>query len=314
MAKSIKILGWLIVGVALVYFVQRFIDVLPDIELSNFKSFFFFALAFGIIVYSFAQYLLAFGWANLLSGACGSPVEFGSASEVYARSNIAKYLPGNVFHLVGRQVLGRQFGWSQAALALASFLETAVVTFTVTVILLAYGAFWNSQIYGLIPTYILYLALAGLLIVPWALPRIVERLPFAVRYVDALDVRQSVTVRRLAVSFLVFLIFFAITGVAMWVLLQGFNSGEWKFETLGIITAAYVAAWILGMITPGASGGIGVREAALVFLLGDTIGEADAVTLAIAIRLVTTGGDGLFFISSLLCRRPKKSLPSTDRD
>jgi glycosyltransferase 2 family protein len=47
---------------------------------------------------------------------------------VYGVAQVGKYVPGNFLHYVGRQVLGRRFGWSQSGMALASFGETVTIS------------------------------------------------------------------------------------------------------------------------------------------------------------------------------------------
>ena len=66
-----------------------------------------------------AGLLLAEAWRRLLGPGTGA-VATRHYHALYGRSQIAKYLPGNVFHLVGRQVLGRALGVSQARLAVAT--------------------------------------------------------------------------------------------------------------------------------------------------------------------------------------------------
>ena len=55
-------------------------------------------------------------------------------------------------------------------------------------------------------------------------------------------------------------------------------------------------SWTLGFLTPGAPSGIGVREAVLVFLLSPLVGSAEAIILSILFRLVTVGGDVMFWL------------------
>lgn len=77
---------------------------------------------------------------------------------------------------------------------------------------------------------------------------------------------------------------------------------SWSLEVPGrlflTIGTAYIISWIAGFVTPGASGGLGVREAAFVVLLNPFIDEVTAMTLAILMRMVTTLGDGIFFLAS----------------
>ena len=80
----------------------------------------------GALIYGLGGFLLSTAWRQLLALE-RPPGPAAGYHAVYGRSQIAKYLPGNCFHFVGRQVLGRALGHSQSALALASLLETALL-------------------------------------------------------------------------------------------------------------------------------------------------------------------------------------------
>jgi glycosyltransferase 2 family protein len=58
-----------------------------------------------------------------------------------------------------------------------------------------------------------------------------------------------------------------------------------------IYTGAFAVAWIVGLVAIYAPGGIGVREAVLVAILGPRIGTADAVLVSTASRVVFTVAD-----------------------
>jgi uncharacterized membrane protein YbhN (UPF0104 family) len=66
------------------------------------------------------------------------------------------------------------------------------------------------------------------------------------------------------------------------------------------VCGAYVVAWLIGLITPGAPAGVGVRELVLLFLLKDTITEAELVLVVLLGRTVTVTGDLLAFVFATL--------------
>jgi uncharacterized membrane protein YbhN (UPF0104 family) len=66
------------------------------------------------------------------------------------------------------------------------------------------------------------------------------------------------------------------------------------------LAGAYVLAWLIGLVTPGAPAGVGVRELVLLFLLKGSINEAELVLAVLLGRLVTVGGDVLIYIITLL--------------
>ncbi|MGD9700712.1 hypothetical protein [Acinetobacter sp.] len=68
-----------------------------------------------------------------------------------------------------------------------------------------------------------------------------------------------------------------------------------------------MVAWLVGLITPGAPAGVGVREMVLLFLLGDQIAHLNLLLAVLLGRIVTMGGDLLFFIISILLGRLKNN-------
>jgi uncharacterized membrane protein YbhN (UPF0104 family) len=74
--------------------------------------------------------------------------------------------------------------------------------------------------------------------------------------------------------------------------------------TVGLVLLAQAAAWTAGFLTPGAPGGLGVREAVLVALLVGPLGEGSALAVALAWRVATLGGEVIFFATSFVGRGP----------
>ena len=65
---------------------------------------------------------------------------------------------------------------------------------------------------------------------------------------------------------------------------------------LAQLAIAFLLAWLAGYIIPGAPGGIGVRESALVLLLAGGAGDSNALALALGLgmRCVNILGDLIF--------------------
>ena len=72
---------------------------------------------------------------------------------------------------------------------------------------------------------------------------------------------------------------------------------------ISAVAATLAGAWVVGFVIPGASAGIGVREAAVILLLSPVLGAGDAAVIATIYRLVTAGGDTLFAALGELVRR-----------
>jgi uncharacterized membrane protein YbhN (UPF0104 family) len=61
------------------------------------------------------------------------------------------------------------------------------------------------------------------------------------------------------------------------------------------VVGAFVLAWLLGLITPGAPAGMGVRELVLLGLLSPFLPQSTILLATVLGRVVTIGGDLLFF-------------------
>src|SRR5690606_21065797 len=70
------------------------------------------------------------------------------------------------------------------------------------------------------------------------------------------------------------------------------------------LCGAFAAAWVVGLLVPGAPAGLGVREAVLLVLLGEVMPTADAVVAIALLRVATTLGDLVHFVAGgVLLRR-----------
>lgn len=65
----------------------------------------------------------AYNWKLILEFVNEAPLPAKEVFRVYLKSNIAKYLPGNVMHYAGRNYLGNKLGWGNTQLAFSSLLE-----------------------------------------------------------------------------------------------------------------------------------------------------------------------------------------------
>jgi hypothetical protein len=253
------------------------------------------------LVYGVAGFLLSAAWRQILS-AEQPPGPAAGYHAIYGRSQIAKYLPGNCFHFAGRQVLGTALGHSQAALALASVVETALLT------VLAAGLGLPLALTRL-SAWSIALPAGALLVLALALaaPRLLTaRLwpPAVDQAVHGLSIGVLLRAASLHGTF------FGIAGGVLWLLTA--TAGGPGATALGPLTSisAMALAWVVGFLAPGASAGIGVREAVLTLALSDVLGAQTSAVVALALRLVTTAGDGIFFGLALALPLPARPDPT----
>jgi uncharacterized membrane protein YbhN (UPF0104 family) len=105
---------------------------------------------------------------------------------------------------------------------------------------------------------------------------------------------------------LLYVLFFVVMGVNNFFLVHFVWQKEiplqWYEYTWG-----FTAAWLLGFIVPGAPGGIGIREAAVLAIYGPVMGDGMAASLAIVWRFIATISDLVtFLIAYVLSKRELK--------
>ena len=259
-------------------------------------------LAYAVMVlsalYALSLFLLAAAWAMLaVAGEALEPGRVRPLVHAYGVSSIAKYLPGNVFHLAGRQVYGARLGVPHAAMAMASVLETALCVIAAILVAFAFLAFGDGDGELLVGSRLVWIGVAVSVLVLLAALSAGTDGPVR-RALDSADVTAP-GVSRLALAAVLCCVFFAISGgIALGADYAIGDGQRWSM----LVGSAYVLAWLTGFLVPGASGGLGVREAALLLLLTPHTGEPTALAIALSTRLITTLGDVLFAGSCRLLR------------
>lgn len=245
------------------------------------------ALAYGAL-----GYVLAEAWRSLLLWAGEAEVRGSDTRRIYARTQIAKYIPGNVAQFAGRQFIGRQAGWTHVGLLLSTVFELVSLVFvaaTIATLAIAAGA------RGLVDPRLLLVAailiLAGLVVLPRFGPRaLLRRWPEAAQRVAGLRTRNLWPVAALHA------LFFAAAGVILVFVAQVVTGDSVPYGQWPAVVGLYAIAWIVATLTPGAPSGIGVREVVLVAGLAFMTSAGSAILVATLLRAVTVAGDLLFFL------------------
>jgi hypothetical protein len=102
--------------------------------------------------------------------------------------------------------------------------------------------------------------------------------------------------RKIIVLLFFYLFFFIISGLSISLLARTIASNSINSITMIII---FTLSWLVGLVTPGAPAGFGVRETVMILLVTPLIGENGALAIALTSRMVTVLGDIFFFIQSL---------------
>jgi|GEM_PF-1574434 len=223
---------------------------------------------------------------------------------VCALGQAGKYVPGNVGQYLGRAVLARRHGVSLRDSAFTLLLETAGLILAAAACgALAGGAsFAPGGRIALLAVAAVAAPCLLLIGVRWLAPWLRDRLPAAWREklgTGPLPVPSAAT---LTACLALYVLSFCSGGGAVHLLARGLFAvppGAW---TLAV--PAFALSWVAGFVTPGAPGGLGVREALLVAGTAPVYGPGPALSVALALRVVTVLGDGLAFLLGLAFKPP----------
>jgi hypothetical protein len=288
-----RLIGWTAVAVSLGFIGIQLWQHAPWRLASTHLEVLAAAVVGGALLYGVAGFLLSSAWYQLLS-AGGPTASLRSHHAVYGRTQIAKYLPGNVFHLVGRQVMGRRLGYGQGRLALVSLLEAVLLMLIAAALGLPIVFQW--LVHG--PLWILASAapLLALIVARWA-----GRHDLALR-----DLAKEaghgplLAIPRLLGAATLYALFFLVVATIFWVLVLSVADPGRPSISLAASVSVVALAWLVGFATPGSSAGIGVREAVLIAALEGSLGAPASGLIALALRLVTIAGDVVFFTIGMM--------------
>ena len=224
---------------------------------------------------------------------------------IFLLSQFAKYLPGNIGHYVGRVYLSNKH-CIPVSITINTMLMELIWLFFVGICLSLVAIFLIVDI-GIISSYVHYsmtqLIVLGaiLFITPWIIVAGFKKLePFIRRFTsDKVRISYPKPKSIVILIFLYVICFFSI-GIVLW-LQAKFIYGDHAISVISI-TVLFAIAWTAGYITPGAPGGIGVREAVMVIVLSQITSPGIAIGLSITFRITTTASDLLAFLIGTLIK------------
>jgi hypothetical protein len=251
-----------------------------------------------VVAYGALLTLLGLAWITILRPVDGPTLGAAPAIAIHCRAQLLKYLPSNALHLVGRHVAARRRGCGHGALVFAALAETALMIAgagSVGLLLLTTHA--GERALDLSRHHAIAAMIVGGLLAAVCAAAVVSR---ARRAAAIRPNRRAVTLGVFR-AYLLYLLFFGLNGLLL-VLLVGKTVPDVSAEPMALI-GLVAAAWVLGFVTPGAPAGLGVREVVLIQGLTFLGLGPMAAPVALAYRLVTTGGDLLCGVAALLLGR-----------
>lgn len=296
--KFIKFLGKVLVIISLLFVVYRLYKM--DFEWDYFSNPYrvigiIFLLSFLALLNNFIN---AYVWKKYIDYFSGIKHDISRIISIYLKANIEKYLPGNIVQYAGRNLLGKNEGIDQKSLAISSIMELvgisiAAVIFSFVVslenTLSVIKQLWSNV--EIRRTIIVLICLAVIILVACLIVCVRTRYLKAIRsYLKRELICLSIF------AFLLYCINYIISGVLsslIFILILHCNVDYFQ------IASTNVLAWLAGYVVPGSPGGIGIREAVLILLLGTEYSMETVTMSAVILRICGVIGDFLSYIMAV---------------
>ncbi len=287
--------------------IYYFYIVIRGMDFSNFKSInniktyittvglsIFHSLLLVYVAYIYSFNLVSF------SNVTKSISAYTEVATQYLLANVAKYVPGNVVHYVGRNALLAERGYSHKQIAFNSLFEIALFAFTsLTIAMLTSFNYLIVQLDKYMDMKSIYLLLASLFIIGvigitcilWYLKKYKQEL--LAQYSEFITKKL---ILRTLITILLYSVYFILLSTTLILVLYIIFNISFTFTVAIKIIGLFVVSYFIGMVAPGVPGGIGVREAVSIALISQYVDEEILLIAVILLRLITILGDIISFI------------------
>lgn len=285
----IKGIGKILSVIAIIFIVKKIIEM--DFDYTLIFSPKGISIIIGLtVVQTILIFLACRAWEHYL-------MEFGAVRlnrihvwNIYAKANLFKYIPGNVFQYIGRNELAAENPISHknvAAATVADTLTMIVIKVSVSVVML------QAQFYQAVREYIRKEWIIGIAVLG-VLAICILLLPtrFQKNY-TAFICRAKNTIAKSLCDYLCIDI---VSGIMYIIVICFVLNYGCTFQDIFLLIGGYTLGSVIGFLTPGVPGGIGIREAVIIFLSQKVI-DLDILTAATVImRIICVAADILAFI------------------
>lgn len=264
---------WFILGATLFFLVKTLRDNWQEVTHVSFQSGGWFYLAIAFSLTFLAHFWSAWVWSWILA-AFKQPLGGFLAIRVYLITNIAKYLPGNIWHFYGRIQAIVKAGGTAPVASVAVLLEPLLMAAAALLMAISSGSgsIW-LQLLGLI------LVLTG--IHPKILNQVIHHLSRLKGNPTDVELKSYPWLLLLGEW-----VFVVLRGLGFIGVMLAFTPVS--ISQIPYLLSVFSLAWLLGLIVPGAPGGLGIFEATAIAALNPTEFPPGLVLATVAVyRLIS---------------------------
>lgn len=298
-------LRWFILGGVLFFLIKTVKDRFAEVAAVqiNHQGLVLLAIALSITIIAHVWSGWVWTWILVIFQ---QPLAVSEGIRVYLLTNIAKYSPGNIWHFYGRISAVARKGGSRGAATLSVLLEPLLMAAAALLIGLFSSGFsgltTNFQA-NFTPRFWLQLIclLAVLVsIQPRILNALLHRLSRSKNQADATAAEAIKLTQYPLLPFLGEMGFVILRGMGFIFTFMALQSITW--QQIPQLFTAFSFAWLLGLVVPGAPGGLGVFEVTAYSLLNDSQFPTEIAAVALY-RLISILAEAIAAIACLPARK-----------
>ena len=253
-------------------------------------------LVLAILIFSFMAMLCncnnAFVWKRFLSYLTKRELNTREIICVYLKANITKYLPGNVFQYVGRNVLGKEKGILHKTLITASVMELVIISISTLFFAIFFSMNHMETIYEVMIKYanekiiMMVLFICGIVIIGMLL-------------MNKNVIKKYLSVKNLRCVLEGMGLYFVSNIISCVILCGIFHCVLMNTLSFKDIAFANAVSWLAGYVVPGSPGGIGVRELVFIFLFEGYASREIVIVAIVLFRLCGIMGDVISWLFAI---------------
>ena len=274
-------LRWIILGVTLFFLAKTLKDNWEQVLQIRISDSGWVSLGTAFIITIMAHLWSGWIWFWILKE-FNQSVNSWWAIRVYLVTNIAKYLPGNIWHFYGRITETKKAG-VPVEIAILSVLIEPLLMAAAALGVASFGSYQESW-------FLQFLCFFAVLSIvhPRILNPVIKYLVKIKLKVKKLDLEPTTELKleRYPIKpFVGEICFVLLRGSGFLLTMFAFNSIE--FNQILLIFSVFSLAWLLGLVVPGAPGGVGVFEATALALLEPKFSPGIVLSAVAFYRLIS---------------------------
>lgn len=292
--KLINIAGNILMLLSFAFIVNRIIEYGVDFsKITSIRT--FFVLMGSVILYALLVIAFAFIFYLVLKMFSNNNISKKDSIFIYCKSNLYKYLPGNIFHYIGRNEVAFNNGVSHGVVIAATIAEIILIAISavITAIIFAgqYAIKWATDNYAT-EEVVVFVALLILILLAGVVLYKLNSEKISAEYIR---LTNNIRLSDAIIFIMVYMISFILNGV-MFILVLYSLGGVLSVSLLLPVIGMYTLSWLIGFITPGAPAGLGIREAIMSALLFDIVAAEFVISAVVLYRIITILGDVVSFL------------------